>query len=372
MQYLLRSVDSQKLDFHAELVLRKLPLILLILGMLLISVSVMGLINRYWTFESSGTAVLLLGAGGVFSSGAWLIGLSVSRQPLRIRFDNEKTRMIIGQDVGFINVAEIQYKEIREIVFRRSSEPGTNNVTQPLFEVLLVTVNLQVWRLGRFSSEEKARAHVEYLSGMIELKKIGQPSSPAVPDSVKQEVIDGKTILRWRNDQRSTYAFSILLLASLSTVLLVIFTMIMVSWWVPFLIFGGIAMLGIYLVFLMVTNWNEIFRVEIGDGEFACFRETGLKQKALRKIGLDRIRSAGAYFEFNYSDNNIMVVEPELFGILENIITGKIGFADSINAFRKTASALKLPASNLSVVDRIRLSEILRNQILKSGGVSVV
>lgn len=372
MQYLLRSVDSKKLDFHAEVLSRKLPLILLIVGLAFISVSVIGLMNSNWIFESSGIEVLLLGTGGIVSSAAWLMGKSVSSQPMRIRFDNEKACMVIGQDADFKKVAEIPYTEIREICSRIASRSGTNNVTQPVYEVLLVTVNLQVWRLGQFSSEEKARAHEEYLNQMIELKKSAQRNELVVPESVRQEIGGGKAILRWRNDQRSNRFFSIVFFASLFTILLFIFSNITVATWISIIIYVAIAVLELYLVYLMLTNWNEVFRVEIGDGELCCFRERGLKVKSLDKIKLDQIKSIGACFEFNQSDANIMIVEPELFGILGDMITGKIRFTDSIRTFRKAASSLKLPVANLSVVDRIRFSEMLRLLVRKAGGEQVI
>jgi len=372
MRYLLRSVDSRRLDFQVEKFGFNLPILLLIPGLLLILIATYGFWSGYWLLEASSLGWLLLGIGGVLSSVALLMGRSGVRWPRRIRFDNDRACMTISQDNDWKNTADVPYREIREISFRANSVPGSKTIQRLVYDVILITVNLQIWHLGRFSSEEKAKAHAVYLSEMIELKKAGQPHNPEVPKSIRLENVGGKAILRWRNDDRGARALGILIFASLLPIVIFSFSQQEDMTWVFNIICGGIVLMEVFLIYSLLDNWNEIYRIEIDNKSFACFRERGLKLKVLRNMDLDDIRSIGSMFEVNQDDTRLLVVETGLFQVLEDVVSGKIGFMDAFHAFRKLGAALKLPAASLSTVERIRLSEMLRMLVRTAGGKNVI
>ena len=360
MKYVLRKVTDDVLDFHAASEVWLVPLIFRLVGLIFFSGGLYGLISGFNQDAGEPLAQLLLGAGGMFLSIGILAGRAGSEVPRRIRFDNKAAHILISQDKNLKETVTLPYQRIRDFTSRwTNGSSGSNKATQGIYQVLMTTIDLQVWILGEFRNPEKAEAHRKYLSEMIDRSK----TATEMPVSVTRKVTverNGETArLLWKSNEQPARMSGILLLASMLLLMNYIYNQFGFPEIFYYLIGGVMMVIMGVLVILIFSRWSEQCRLEIADGKFRYLKVRGTFVKLVREVDVSTIRAIGVNFENNRA-SGILIADEEMFNVLSGVSSRKISWSDVLNVYRKLRTVFNLPASGWSGVDRIRFAEMLR------------
>ena len=360
MKYILRKVTDDVLDFHAASEVWLVPLIFRLVGLLFFSGGLYALISGFNKSEGESLAQLMLGAGGMFLSVGSLAGRAGGEVPRRIRFDNKAAHIIISQDKKFKETVMLPYQRIRDFTSRwTNGSSGSNKSTQGIYQVLMTTIDLQVWILGEFRNADKAEAHRKYLLEMIDRSKTASEMAAPVTRKVTVERDRETAVLLWNSNELPARISGILLLASIQLVMNYMYQQFEFPEIVYYLI-GGILLIIMGVVFVLIfRTWSEQCRLEIADGKFRYSKMRGTYIKPIREVEVSTIRAIGVNFE-NNGPSGILVVDEEMFSALSGVSSRSISWSGVLNVFRKIRRAFTLPASGWSGVDRIRFAEMLR------------
>lgn len=360
MKYILRKVTDDVLDFQASNDVWLVPLIFRLVGLAFLGGGVYLFYTNLSQDAGEPLAQLLLGAGGMFFSIGLLAGKSGAEVPRRIRFDNKAAHMIISQDKEFKETVILPYQRIRDFTTRwKADASASSNTSQGMYQVLMTTIDLQVWNLGEFRNAEKAEAHRKYLTGMIDRTK----EASTIPASVTRKVLlerNGQTaVLVWKSNEFPARMAGVILLSSMLLVMNFIFVQFGFPVVAYYLIGGVMVAIMAVLTAFIFQSWSEQCRLEIADGKFRLSKMRGADLKPIREMEVSGIRAIGVNFENNRS-SGILIADEEMFSVMSGVATRRISWTAVLTVFRKIRRAFHLPASGWSGVDRIRFAEMLR------------
>lgn len=309
---------------------------------------------------------LMLGFGGSFFSLGMLALGNTRHQPKRIRFDNRAACMVVSMDDDFRSTVSFPYQQIREFRCRRYAVGSYDGPSrQGAFRVSVLTQDFQVWQLGAFITEEKGQAHAEYLSKMIDLQRSADPTTPEVPASVTLERNGHVAVIRWKNSQTARLLLVLVLLYSLQNILTFIFNSAVFELetsLAPIVYMSStlfLILIGIGVLVALLKGWNEQSRVEIGDGRLRFGLQRGTAVIPKREMDISQVRSIGVQYENMAGRTEILVVDEELFKTVESGANRMSVLSGILQGFRAWRTSFLLPASRLSVVDRMRLSQMM-------------